>query len=62
MRSLFSYQLFLLHISDIERYLAMQDYFPAHKDIEDEYGDPKEKLAKDFIYDIIFTNANEYGN
>lgn len=38
--------------ADSERHLAVRDYLCTHKEIADEYGKLKEKLAKDFPYDI----------
>lgn len=46
--------------ADIERHLAVRDYLRTHKDIANEYGKFKEKLAHDFTYDIeSYCNGKE---
>lgn len=37
---------------DIGRHLAVRDYLRTHKDVADEYGQLKEKLAAAYPYDI----------
>ncbi len=37
---------------DIYRHLAVRDYLRSHKDLADEYGDLKVKLAEKYPYDI----------
>ena len=38
--------------ADIERHLAVRDYLRTHNEAAEEYGNLKEKLAREFPYDI----------
>lgn len=40
------------NVKEIERHLAVRDYLRAHKDVAEEYGKLKEKLALSYPYDI----------